>query len=158
MSVWKIRSCVPFYWLLALVVIGCMATPSTAAAEGTLYGTWINEEIPSVDGYRMVYAPDGKAFSYTKFSKGPESECRFTIEKQWTDDEGNTYYRVIEIWGYPPLDASQPLNTDLGPWKFFRIHKIDAAGDTMETVGSNTEFPEEFSPAAGDYFIHYREK
>ena len=145
-----------FYCALLLLAMGCAMKPQVLGAQNKLYGTWINEEYN--EDYRIVYNSDGKAFSYSKVAKQPDWECRFLIEKTWTDEKGSTYYKVIEVWGPTPFDNSRGFNNDLGPWRFFVVHKINSSGDTREIVRSPTGYPEEFSLVAGDYGTYFRQR
>ena len=65
---------------------------------------------------------------------------------------------MIEVWGTTPFDDSRGFYNDLGPWRWFVVHKIDPSGGTREIVRSQTEYPEEFSMVAGDYGTYYRQQ
>jgi hypothetical protein len=146
-----------FCCMLLLFAIGCAIKPQVLGAQNKLFGTWINEEY-EYNNYKLIYNSDGKAFVYSKWAKVPDYECRFTIEKTWTDEKGYTYYKTLEIWSTIPFDDSRSLNSDLGPWRSFAVHRINPSGDTKEIVSSADGYPEEFSPVSGDYGVHYRQR
>jgi hypothetical protein len=146
--------------LSALAVVG-LTKPSLAEGKDELYGKWKNE-LYSNETYLYVYESNGEASCYAKWSDQPVYKGRFLIEKEWKDEQGNTYYKVIEIWSRSSFYKSGEFYNRAGPgqWRYFKIHKLNATGEVLETVGSKKEYPKEFSrsPVDGFYQIHYRQK
>jgi hypothetical protein len=136
--------------LLAAVLLASCATShprGLARVEDPLYGTWVNEEIV---GSKVVYNPDGKGLVYNRGATEPFEEHRFSIEEKWTDEIGNTYYKVLAKRSSYPYNESKAS-------KWYILHRINAAGDTLESVSSPSEYPTEVSKLGGKYFIRYRQ-
>lgn len=138
-------------WLLilagSLLVVSCATTPS--ADDEPLYGTWANEKDPRAGKY--VFSPDGTGFWYEKTTDAePTLESRVTIEEKWTDEDGNTHYKILAKWDQIPYDESSAV-----PW--YVIIVIDPSRGVMESVASRTSYPAEINRSDSWYRIHYRQ-
>lgn len=138
-------------WLLvlagSLLVVSCATTPS--AKVEPLYGTWANDKDPQAGKY--VFSPDGTGFWYEKATDDePTLESRQTIEEKWTDEDGNTNYRILAKWDQTPYGESSAVS-------WYVIVMIDASGDVMESVASRTSYPAGINRSSSWYRIHYRQ-
>jgi hypothetical protein len=131
--------------LISIVLVSCATNRlNVAEADELLYGTWDDEENRA---FREITS-DGKMLTFRTAEK-PKREDRFSIEESWTDDSGNTYYKIITMRSRYPYDESRAS-------KWFWLIKVNAARDTLEWVRSPTAFPTEVSRSGGKYSICYR--
>jgi ankyrin repeat protein len=118
------------------------------AGEELLIGTWLG--LPGVGG-KVIITPGGMAFYYfDPTDDQPDMEGRITIEEKWTDEEGNTYYKVLEYWSDYPYNESEAA-------KWFKLYLLRPAGDVLEGNWSQIAYPEEINPSLGDYHVDTRE-
>jgi ankyrin repeat protein len=118
------------------------------AGEEPLIGTWLG--LPGVGG-KVIITPGGMAFYYIDAANDqPNMEGRITIEEKWTDEEGYTYYKVLEHWSDYPYNESEA-----GEW--FKLYMLRPAGDVLEGNWSQIAYPEEINPSLGDYHVDTRE-
>jgi hypothetical protein len=68
----------------------------------------------------------------------------------------------VEIWRRSSFyNSGEVYNMGKpGQWRDFKIHKLNASGEMLETVWSTKAYPKEFSrsPVDGLYQVHYRRK
>jgi hypothetical protein len=104
---------------------------------------------------KWAIAPEGKFFQYSSTSDPePLFEGRLSFDEKWTDSQGNVYYKAVQTWGWYPYDENK-LCPSCPP--FYVLYRINAAGDVLESVSNQAEYPEEFSHYDGWYLIHYRQ-
>ncbi len=84
----------------------------------------------------MAIDSDGKIVQFIKESDDPYREGRYSIEKKWTDDLGNTYYQCFTRWGFYPFDEATASA------KYFILFKVDATGDRLQSLWSARRYPE----------------
>jgi hypothetical protein len=156
-----VRASAVFFCLLAAWAVACLAKPPSAEGKVEIYGKWVNEQYTN-ETYLLVYETDGTAACFTKWSNQPVYKGRFLIEKEWRDEQGNSYYKIVEIWSRSSFYNSGEFYNRAGPgqWRYYKIHKLNATGEILETVWSPKGYPKEFSraPVDGDYQVHYRQK
>ena len=75
------------------------AQASNQNYAGPLIGTWLDNTNPTSDVYKWTITADGKAVNYWKGNDAPYEEARYSIEKRWTDEDGNTIRAMV----YYPL-------------------------------------------------------
>jgi len=126
-----LATCLGFLVLLA----GLPAAAQEEYHTETLWGTWADETASS-GTYKIVIARDGKMLDYIKESDEPYREGRYSIEKKWTDDVGNTYYQCYTRWSFYPFDEAKAFA------RYFILFKIDATDDAMQSLWSARRYPE----------------
>jgi hypothetical protein len=120
-----------FVLLLPLVAITC----STKGMD-KLYGTWATGS-----GGTLTYNPDGTG-SYVNSDGSIKGASRFTVEKEWADGKGNTWYHIKAKWHLPPYQ-------DVGATTTYRLTMIDSAGKRMETEQNESDYPDQLSGSPG---------
>lgn len=100
--------------LLAIVVIVLIAGGSK---KEELYGTWINMEYKGVSEPHEIHVlnPDGTMVFYRTEKAVWETDLEveegewikmsswtYTIDEEWTDSDGNVWYKVKATTGIPP--------------------------------------------------------
>jgi hypothetical protein len=152
---------VAFACLLVSWAVACLAKPPSVEAKVEIYGKWVND-LYTDETYLFIYETNGAATCYTKWSDQPVYKGRFLIEKQWKDTQGNTYYKVVEIWRRSSFySTGEAYNMGKpGQWSCFKIHKLNATGNLLESVWSYEAYPKMFtqSPVDGFYQVHYRQQ
>ncbi len=140
-----------FLCLAVLIVIGSCATttgPNKMIYE-RLYGTWANNayEWLANPPVKEIFNPDGTGVYYNSLLKtGTSGAITYTIEKRWTDSEGNYWYHVI--MKYPLVPSST----------FYLLIKIDKFNWILERNYSNSDYPTRIDPKDmhSDYAMYYR--
>ncbi len=133
--------------LLALSIL--LAASCNSAKVDNLYGTWVT---PSGEGYyKYVFNPDGTG-SYESKTGSEKMECRFTIEKKWSDAQGATWYMQKLTW------SSSPYN-DKNIVIWYALNKVDPGGKTRESDASTLGYPKDLSSplSQGFHWIHIRQ-
>ena len=102
-----------------------------------LYGTWIDPTATS-GPYKWVIAPNGVQLEYWRNYDPPYEEVRYTVEKKWTDDEGNVYYQVTSRYAFQPWTEARVRKT----WLI--LYMIDPSGKTLRSVWSTRAMPSDF--------------
>jgi len=140
--------------LAALIVIGSCATtqnPDKMVFE-RFCGTWANENYSRVSGLgaKWIYNPDGTFLSYSDVLDigvgGTAYVGTYTVEKRWTDSEGNSWYNVIAYFQLK----------DMATW--YLLFKLDKYNAVLEVEYSNIDFPTEIDKKDSHttYGIYYR--
>jgi hypothetical protein len=134
--------------LISIVLVSCATNRSSVAeAEESLYGTWVIENEP----YHRVITSGGKMFTYRTGADKPLREYRFSIVESWTDESGNTYYKITGMKSnYPYKDSRASM--------WYWLIRVNAARDTLEWVRSPSAFPTEVSRSGGKYSIYDRKQ
>ena len=73
---------------------------------------------------------------FIKESDEPYREGRYSVEKKWTDDVGNTYYQCFSRWGFYPFDEAKASG------RYYILFKIDASDDVMQSLWSVRRYPD----------------
>ena len=124
--------------IVALAVGGATAQAQTVDDGTKLLGTWVDEK----GGYyysKLEIISEVKMITYMKGSADPYSEARYSVDRKWTDDGGNTFYACVTRWSWVPFDESKVYN------KTFFLFKVDATGDSMQANHSTKAMPTDFS-------------
>ena len=128
--------------LLVLAIpflLSAAATQAQQATEGEkLLGTWV--DTTAMQYYAKVeIVSDTKMFRYMKgHLDQPYSEARYTIDKTWSDDEGNYFCQCTVRWSWVPFNDSSVYS------KIFVLFGVDALGNTLKINQSNKEWPIDF--------------
>jgi hypothetical protein len=111
-------------------------------------GTWANS---NHDGKgpmaKLIDNPDGTFTYYTSLSgTGSSNRGAYTVEKRWTDSDGNSWYHLKATY---PAD---PSSTD------HDLIKIDNYNWCMEIQFSGSSYPAAIDPndKHSSYYIYYR--
>jgi hypothetical protein len=110
-------------------------------------GTWANtayEEGPTLTRpfAKIIYNPDGTCLRYTDMDyAGPAIFGYYTVEKRWTDSEGNSWYLIER-------NMTQTQRT------FYDLSKLDKSNSVLEIQSSNIDYPTEINPK--DWHSQYR--
>ena len=140
--------------LPALIVIGSCATtqnPDKMVFE-RFCGTWANEAYEPEPGSsepslaKWIVNPDGTFTGYEYLIEtGPAVVGFYTVEKRWTDSDGNSFYHV----------KVYVVITDGTRYELWRIDKYNAV---WEVQWSNIDYPAKIDPKDkhSSYHIHYR--
>ena len=139
--------------LVALIILGSCATmksPDRLTYE-RFCGTWVNEAYgpkpgKGSPGAKLTMNPDGTWLNYLSIlQSGPTYVGIYTVEKRWTDSNGNYYYHV-KTYSYM---------TEVTQYELWRIDKYNAV---FEYNQSNIEYPEAIDPKdkRSTYRIYYR--
>jgi hypothetical protein len=137
-----------------LAFIECYAQQSGSAKSEVFYGMWENADyFHSQWVWKFEYRDDGSEVLWenVKDREQPNNmEGRFTIEKKWTDSNGNHWYRTIEHSCYIPY-SKKKTHTEYG------LIKIDASGKTLEGEWSGMGSPEVFGALGNKHFTYYKQ-
>jgi hypothetical protein len=114
-------------------------------------GIWVNKDYEpepgeSKPGAKFTMNPDGTYIVYTFIMQsGPTGVGIYTVEKRWTDSDGNSYYHV-KTWSHL---------TKVTQYELWRIDKYNSI---FEFNFSNNEYPESIDPKDKHttYRIYYR--
>jgi len=141
-----------FLCLAVLIILGSCATmksPDKMTYE-RFCGIWVNEDYEPTPGVmpppaKFTMNPDGTYLNYQYIMQsGPTGVGYYTVEKRWTDSDGNSWYHVI-------TDA------------FFRdityeLWRIDKYNSVFEFSFSHNDYPDAIDPKDkhSTYRIYYR--
>ncbi len=147
----KTRTYVLFYiFALAVMVIAgsCATTHNPDKMVFKRFcGTWANTAYAKgTEDFRpvakIIFNPDGTWLRYTEMDyAGPAIFGYYTVEKRWTDSEGNSWY-LIETY------MTQTQRT------FYELSKLDKSNSVWEIQSSNIDYPTEINP--NDWHSQYR--
>ena len=140
--------------VVVLIILGSCATtqnPDKMVFE-RFCGTWANENYSQVSdlGAKRIYNPDGTFLVYMDVLDigvvGTAFVGTYTVEKRWTDSEGNSWYNVIAYFKL----------TDVGTENL--LFKLDKYNAVLEVEYSNIDFPTEIDKKDKHttYGIYYR--
>jgi hypothetical protein len=136
---------------LLTLMMGCSSIPTAHNGKDPLYGTWVNEEYSSSYWvWRFIYQPDGLTISWDngKPADQPNTyEGRFTIDKEWIDAKGGTWYRMAERVCIVPYSEDK-IRREYG------LIRVSVEGNVLESEWSTVDFPPEFGTQV--HYIFYR--
>jgi len=136
---WKVtwRSLFP---AAALLLSVAAASQAQAAAGGEkLFGTWVD---PTGGLYyaKLEISSDTKMVRYMKgHLDEPYSEARYSIDKSWTDADGNTCYQCSVRWSWVPFSEARVYS------KVFCLFGVDATGSALKVNNSPKAPPGDFT-------------
>jgi hypothetical protein len=113
-------------------------------------GTWVNTEYEGRAGdppVKRIFNPDGTATAYSNLHNTfTYWRLTYTVEKRWTDSEGNSWYHVKEAWSTG------------GTARGYMLFKLDKYNTILELNLSGTKYPDAIDPKDwhSDYRIYYR--
>ena len=132
-----------FVLVLGVVLITCTAgvlageTAYFAKDNEPLYGTWINMDYDTRPPQKLVFNPDGTAWSsMIASSEKPDWRIKYLITGRWEDANGNIMYK--SHW--------------IGDWgeEAFQLSRISNSGNILEYMFSHDDYPKEIRPE--DFF------
>lgn len=115
--------------------------PYKPSPDEELYGMWEWEVDREYCRETAVFS-EGKVLVYLENRSEPVFEERYTIDDKWIDGDGYVCYKRSGSWSFRPFDDPRSV-------PFYTIHRISPDGGVMETVCSQTGYPEEFSILGG---------
>ena len=137
--------------LSVLIILGSCATmksPDKMVYE-RFCGTWVNTEYEgkSDPPVKRIFNPDGTITYYNNLHNTlTYLSGTYTVEKRWTDSEGNSWYHVKEAWSTDPTSTG------------YMLFKLDKYNTILEHNRSGTKYPDAINPKDwhSDYRIYYR--
>jgi hypothetical protein len=125
-----------------------MKSPDKMVYE-KLWGTWANNAYEGIGNpvVKLIFNPDGTGVYYNNLlvtgSCGP---LTYSIEKRWTDSDGNYWYHVIIKTPLVPSETA------------YELIKIDRYNRIFERNYSGTAYPAAIDPKDlhSDYAMYYR--
>jgi hypothetical protein len=127
----KLRSFARVVSLSILFFVFCFSIFAQSTSQNDadqLIGTWLKDGVSS-GIYKLVFAPDGKALEFRMGYDAPENEARYSIEKRWIDEDGNTWHKCLYLQSYFPYGKTRIT-------KWFGVLKISPSGDALESSWS----------------------
>ena len=149
----KIKTLVLFgcFCFVILVTLGSCSTMKTT--EPMMYeklcGTWVNTEYEgrgSDPPVKWIFNPDGTLTAYGNLHNSlTYSRASYTVEKRWTDSEGNSWYLFKLEW---------PLSKNIE----YMIMRLDKYNSILEYNVDGVKYPEAIDPKdkRSTYRIYYR--
>jgi len=144
------------FCVLSLLIFSILASCATMKSPDEMTyerfcGTWANSAYEKGAGdvtpaAKLIYNPDGTWLRYQRIDyAGPAVFGYYTVEKRWTDSQGNSWY----------LFETNMTQTQR---KFYNLSKLDKSNSVWEIQSSNIDYPTEINPEDWhtDYFIYYR--
>ena len=151
----KARTLILVLILICILVVVVPVLFAGGSKKEELYGTWINEDYKgSTPPFgKNVFNPDG-TFKFFRKEPAPwEKDVEvleggwisgdfgtYTIEDEWTDSNGNVWYKVEAVIG--------------GLAKFNLLMKISDSNRVLEYMVDGVDYREEIDPTDVPY--HYR--
>ena len=146
--------------IISVILVSAIFVAGGSKKE-ELYGTWVNEEYKgSTPPFGMVvYNPDGTWEDFRTEASPWEKDVEileggwinatygtYTIEDEWTDSDGNVWYKVEEVIG--------------GFEKFYLLMKISDSNRDLEYMVGRVDYLAEIDPndAQYRYRIYYRQE
>ena len=142
--------------LAVLIILGSCAT-TMKTSENMMYekfcGTWANETYEGEGmfaGAKWIFNPDGTFVSYMYITDtgagGSAAYGAYTVEKRWTDPEGNSWYNITLEMGLEDFGTR------------YIVCKLSHYNSVIEGAISNIDFPDKIdrTDKRSDYFIFYR--
>jgi hypothetical protein len=135
--------------LAVLIILGSCATmkSSNKFTYVKYCGTWFNQDYEPKPGEmkpfsKLIINPDGTYLGYQfRDQSGPTFAGFYTVEKMWTDEEGNTWYHT-RVYN-PAFDIDR-----------YELSKINIYNSIWELNQSNIDYPETVDPT--DKYSNYR--
>ena len=140
--------------LVVLIILGSCATmksPDKLTYE-RFCGTWANKDYEPKPGFiaplfaKRIVNPDGTFLGYPYLIQTePARVGLYTVEKRWTDSDGNSWYHSKTYW---PIEATIQ----------YELWKVDKYNAVLEINWSNIDYPTAIDPKDmhSDYSIYYR--
>jgi hypothetical protein len=140
--------------VVVLIIFGSCATmgsPDRMVYE-RFCGTWANEAYEPEPGFiaplfaKWIVNPDGTFLGYDYLIQtGPARVGFYTVEKRWTDSDGNSWYHLKSYW---PIEATTQ----------YELWKVDKYNAVLEINWSNNDYPTaiDTKDMHSDYSIFYR--
>lgn len=137
---------------VAIILGSCATMGKTDKMEYVKFcGTWANNEYqvrPSKvgDGSKIIFNPEGTYVQYTfTDDTHPGIVGFYTVEKKWTDDQGNSWYHVKD---YSPVFSVET----------YVLFKLNQYNSVLELARSSVDYPADTVPIDkhSDYLIFYR--
>ena len=129
--------------VVVLIILGSCATtqnPDKMVFE-RFCGTWANEAYEPEPGLtkpwpaKLILNPDGTFVGYQYLIQtGPTTVGSYTVEKRWTDSNGNSWYHVKVTW---PTESGTTQ---------YELWKIDMYNSVLEVNWSNIDYPAAIDP------------
>ena len=112
-------------------------------------GTWVNTKYEGKNNppVKVIFNPDGTRTTYRNLHVSSSySRSAYSVEKRWTDSEGNNWYQVIT------MEPLVPTATE------YYLFKLERYNTILEYNYSGSKYPEEVGPKVkySDYRIYYR--
>ena len=151
----KTRTLASILILISILVVVVPVLFAGGSKKEELHGTWINEEYKgSTPPFgKLVHNPDGTWEFFRKEAAPWETDVEvleggwigggfgtYTIEDEWTDSDGNVWYKVEAVIG--------------GLEKFYLLMKISDSNRVLEYMVDGVDYREEIDPTDVPY--HYR--
>jgi hypothetical protein len=146
---------------LILVVILLLATFVLFAGKKIsieeAYGTWVNSDYNEKGQFaKEIDHPDG---TYDLYQRLTDTEPTWigekTIKDSWYDKEGNLWIKWTIFWDEEKSSYKRAVG---GGGTYYGLFKFSDSGKVRESVRSAQDHPDEMSPIAGNYAIHYRQE
>ena len=140
--------------IVVLIIAGSCATTSNPhkMVFEKFCGTWANEDyqpkpaVLTVEIAKMILNPDGTIVGYDLLNEtGPTWIFSYTVEKRWTDIEGNYFYHV------------KTYNV-LHQYTQCELWRIDKYNSVLEIQYHYKVYPDKIDPKdiPSSYKIYYR--
>lgn len=138
---------VSFFFLFFVFCFPIVAQSISQNDADQLIGTWLKDGV-STGIYKLVFAPDGKALEFRMGYDAPENEAKYSIEKKWIDEDGNTWYQCVYLQSFFPYGHTRIV-------KWFGVLKISPSGNSLESSWSETGYKMDFHNA--EHIFYHRE-
>ena len=135
---------IPIFIFVVVAIFIFASCDTTGNGAPTFVGTWVTP-----DNEKLVVTDTGDGTFTCVYYENvsdtePSSTLIMTVIDEWTDSEGNLFYKI---------DSTYP-----DPAYVYMLIKIHADNQTMEMNLNDVDYPPEIDPAAGeDYVIYYRQ-
>ena len=115
-----------------------------ATEDEELFGTWLLVEFTALTPPKKVtYKLGSYDGYYPADAKEPMWTATYIISDKWTDAKGNIWYKTR--WQIASINGG------------FMLYKISDAGETLETINSQWEYPKKID-SSNDYYRKYKRK
>ncbi|HUT65974.1 MAG TPA: hypothetical protein VMZ05_07470 [Spirochaetota bacterium] len=149
----KTRTYLSIFILLVAVLV--LFAGKKISIEDT-YGTWVNADYNEKGQMaKEIDHPDG---TYDRYPKLTDTEPTWIAEKtitgSWYDEEGNLWVKCTYFFEEERSSFQYEEGSLL---TYYGVYKFSDSGKIRESVWSVQGYPDEMSPIAGNYAIHYRQ-
>ena len=144
-----------FIFILILVLAVLIITGSCARMKSPdkmtyerFCGTWVNTEYEGKEAppVKQIFNPDGTCTTYSHLHETSTwRRATYTVEKRWTDSEGNSWYHFKIEWPFSKTTE-------------YLLFKLGRYNSILEYNRSGTVYPTEIGPEVkySEYRIYYR--